>query len=94
MPLTSWASGSLSKQKNLVRIPGSSEGSSSRGPEEETGSSEDRVRFWASTFPMYSQTNIITQSNPPSNSSMALGFLLLFESGFFYVALAVLELAM
>ncbi|EDL24021.1 kin of IRRE like 2 (Drosophila), isoform CRA_b, partial [Mus musculus] len=34
--------GSLSKQKNLVRIPGSSEGSSSRGPEEETGSSEDR----------------------------------------------------
>ncbi|XP_022380855.1 kin of IRRE-like protein 2 isoform X4 [Enhydra lutris kenyoni] len=33
---------SFSKQKNLVRIPGSSDGSSSRGPEEETGSSEDR----------------------------------------------------
>ncbi|XP_022380856.1 kin of IRRE-like protein 2 isoform X5 [Enhydra lutris kenyoni] len=36
------ASASFSKQKNLVRIPGSSDGSSSRGPEEETGSSEDR----------------------------------------------------
>ncbi|XP_055450871.1 kin of IRRE-like protein 2 isoform X1 [Psammomys obesus] len=34
--------GSFSKQKNLVRIPGSSEGSSSHGPEEETGSSEER----------------------------------------------------
>nr|XP_021498146.1 kin of IRRE-like protein 2 isoform X4 [Meriones unguiculatus] len=33
---------SFSKQKNLVRIPGSSEGSSSHGPEEETGSSEER----------------------------------------------------
>ncbi|XP_021095101.1 kin of IRRE-like protein 2 isoform X3 [Heterocephalus glaber] len=34
---------SFSKQKNMVRIPGSSDGSSSRGPgEEETGSSEDR----------------------------------------------------
>lgn len=40
--LCCWRHGSLSKQKNLVRIPGSSEGSSSRGPEEETGSSEDR----------------------------------------------------
>uniref|UniRef100_A0A8C0WAN0 Ig-like domain-containing protein n=1 Tax=Castor canadensis TaxID=51338 RepID=A0A8C0WAN0_CASCN len=36
---------SFSKQKNLVRIPGSSDGSSSRGPEEEeTGSGEGRVR--------------------------------------------------
>ncbi|EGW03697.1 Kin of IRRE-like protein 2 [Cricetulus griseus] len=34
--------GCFSKQKNLVRIPGSSDGSSSRGPEEETGISEDR----------------------------------------------------
>ncbi|KAM5134284.1 kin of IRRE-like protein 2 isoform 1-T1 [Callospermophilus lateralis] len=33
---------SFSKQKNLVRIPGSSDGSSSRGPEEETGSGEER----------------------------------------------------
>ncbi|KAM5208356.1 kin of IRRE-like protein 2 isoform 2-T2 [Hipposideros larvatus] len=34
---------SFSKQNNLVRIPGSSHGSSSRGPEEEeTGSSEDQ----------------------------------------------------
>ncbi|VTJ55790.1 Hypothetical predicted protein [Marmota monax] len=31
---------SFSKQKNLVQIPGSSDGSSSRGPEEETGSGE------------------------------------------------------
>ncbi|XP_030894434.1 kin of IRRE-like protein 2 isoform X2 [Leptonychotes weddellii] len=36
------ASASFSKQKNLVRIPGSRDGSSSRGPEEETGSGEDR----------------------------------------------------
>ncbi|XP_041510352.1 kin of IRRE-like protein 2 isoform X3 [Microtus oregoni] len=36
------ASGSFSKQKNLVRIPGSSDGSSSRGPEEEAGGSEER----------------------------------------------------
>ncbi|XP_059237183.1 kin of IRRE-like protein 2 isoform X2 [Mustela nigripes] len=37
------ASASFSKQKNLVRIPGSSDGSSSRGPEEEEiGSGEDR----------------------------------------------------
>uniref|UniRef100_A0A8C6AGS1 Kirre like nephrin family adhesion molecule 2 n=1 Tax=Monodon monoceros TaxID=40151 RepID=A0A8C6AGS1_MONMO len=36
------ASASFSKQKNLVRIPGSSNGSSSRGPEEETGSSKDQ----------------------------------------------------
>uniref|UniRef100_A0A8C0TC60 Kin of IRRE-like protein 2 n=1 Tax=Canis lupus familiaris TaxID=9615 RepID=A0A8C0TC60_CANLF len=36
------ASASFSKQKNLVRIPGSSDGSSSRGPEEETGSGEDQ----------------------------------------------------
>ncbi|KAM6223398.1 kin of IRRE-like protein 2 [Rhynchocyon petersi] len=34
--------GSFSKQKNLVGIPGSSDGSSSRGPEEETTSGEDR----------------------------------------------------
>ncbi|XP_070242853.1 kin of IRRE-like protein 2 [Bos mutus] len=34
---------SFSKQKNLVRIPGSSDGSSSRGPEEETGISKDQV---------------------------------------------------
>ncbi|KAG5200692.1 hypothetical protein JEQ12_005226 [Ovis aries] len=33
---------SFSKQKNLVRIPGSNDGSSSRGPEEETGSSKDQ----------------------------------------------------
>ncbi|XP_070354973.1 kin of IRRE-like protein 2 isoform X6 [Equus asinus] len=33
---------SFSKQKNLVRIPGSSDGSSSRGAEEETGSGGDR----------------------------------------------------
>ncbi|XP_057389264.1 kin of IRRE-like protein 2 isoform X2 [Balaenoptera acutorostrata] len=38
----SLASASFSKQKNLVRIPGSSNGSSSRGPEEETGSSKDQ----------------------------------------------------
>ncbi|XP_047295457.1 kin of IRRE-like protein 2 isoform X4 [Homo sapiens] len=37
------ASASFSEQKNLMRIPGSSDGSSSRGPEEEeTGSREDR----------------------------------------------------
>uniref|UniRef100_A0A8C9EEB3 Kin of IRRE-like protein 2 n=1 Tax=Phocoena sinus TaxID=42100 RepID=A0A8C9EEB3_PHOSS len=36
------ASASFSKQKNLVRILGSSNGSSSRGPEEETGSSKDQ----------------------------------------------------
>uniref|UniRef100_A0A5G2RDR2 Kin of IRRE-like protein 2 n=2 Tax=Sus scrofa TaxID=9823 RepID=A0A5G2RDR2_PIG len=36
------ASASFSKQKNLVRIQGSSDGSSSRGPEEETGSGEDQ----------------------------------------------------
>ncbi|XP_057566827.1 kin of IRRE-like protein 2 [Hippopotamus amphibius kiboko] len=36
------ASASFSKQKNLVRIPGSSDGSSSRGPEEETGSGKDQ----------------------------------------------------
>uniref|UniRef100_A0A671F453 Kirre like nephrin family adhesion molecule 2 n=1 Tax=Rhinolophus ferrumequinum TaxID=59479 RepID=A0A671F453_RHIFE len=37
------ASASFSKQNNLVRIPSSSHGSSSRGPEEEeTGSSEDQ----------------------------------------------------
>uniref|UniRef100_A0A8C4KT88 Kirre like nephrin family adhesion molecule 2 n=1 Tax=Equus asinus TaxID=9793 RepID=A0A8C4KT88_EQUAS len=36
------ASASFSKQKNLVRIPGSSDGSSSRGAEEETGSGGDR----------------------------------------------------
>ncbi|KAJ1073307.1 hypothetical protein K5549_016710, partial [Capra hircus] len=36
------ASASFSKQKNLVRIPGSNDGSSSRGPEEETGSSKDQ----------------------------------------------------
>uniref|UniRef100_A0A7N5JHA1 Kin of IRRE-like protein 2 n=1 Tax=Ailuropoda melanoleuca TaxID=9646 RepID=A0A7N5JHA1_AILME len=36
-------SASFPKQKNLVRIPGSSDGSSSQGPEEEeTGSGEDR----------------------------------------------------
>uniref|UniRef100_A0A8C9JX42 Kirre like nephrin family adhesion molecule 2 n=1 Tax=Panthera tigris altaica TaxID=74533 RepID=A0A8C9JX42_PANTA len=43
--LCCWRHGkaSFSKQKNLVRIPGSSDGSSSRGPEEEeTGSGEDR----------------------------------------------------
>ncbi|XP_021095103.1 kin of IRRE-like protein 2 isoform X5 [Heterocephalus glaber] len=41
--LCSWRHASFSKQKNMVRIPGSSDGSSSRGPgEEETGSSEDR----------------------------------------------------
>ncbi|XP_042523706.1 kin of IRRE-like protein 2 [Dipodomys spectabilis] len=40
--LCCWRHTSFSKQKNLVRIPGSSDGSSSRGPEEETGSSEDR----------------------------------------------------
>ncbi|EHH59484.1 hypothetical protein EGM_09612 [Macaca fascicularis] len=40
-PLT--ASASFSEQKNLMRIPGSSDGCSSRGPEEEeTGSREDR----------------------------------------------------
>uniref|UniRef100_A0A8C5JY16 Kin of IRRE-like protein 2 n=1 Tax=Jaculus jaculus TaxID=51337 RepID=A0A8C5JY16_JACJA len=33
---------SFSKQKKLVSIPGSSDGSTSRGPEEETGSSEDQ----------------------------------------------------
>ncbi|XP_047647278.1 kin of IRRE-like protein 2 [Phacochoerus africanus] len=33
---------SFSKQKNLVRIQGSSDSSSSRGPEEETGSGEDQ----------------------------------------------------
>uniref|UniRef100_A0A8C9PQ22 Kirre like nephrin family adhesion molecule 2 n=1 Tax=Spermophilus dauricus TaxID=99837 RepID=A0A8C9PQ22_SPEDA len=43
-PLTVGAAASFSKQKNLVRIPGSSDGSSSRGPEEETGSGEERVR--------------------------------------------------
>uniref|UniRef100_A0A2K5M8Z0 Kin of IRRE-like protein 2 n=1 Tax=Cercocebus atys TaxID=9531 RepID=A0A2K5M8Z0_CERAT len=38
------ASASFSEQKNLMRIPGSSDGCSSRGPEEEeTGSREDRV---------------------------------------------------
>ncbi|XP_023053990.2 kin of IRRE-like protein 2 isoform X3 [Piliocolobus tephrosceles] len=37
------ASASFSEQKNLMRIPGSSDGCSSRGPEEEeTGSREDR----------------------------------------------------
>uniref|UniRef100_A0A2K5PQ29 Kirre like nephrin family adhesion molecule 2 n=1 Tax=Cebus imitator TaxID=2715852 RepID=A0A2K5PQ29_CEBIM len=37
------ASASFPEQKNLMRIPGSSDGSSSRGPEEEeTGSGEDR----------------------------------------------------
>ncbi|XP_055093188.1 kin of IRRE-like protein 2 isoform X2 [Symphalangus syndactylus] len=37
------ASASFSEQKNLMRIPGSSDGSSSRGPEEEeTGSREER----------------------------------------------------
>uniref|UniRef100_A0A2K6G375 Kin of IRRE-like protein 2 n=1 Tax=Propithecus coquereli TaxID=379532 RepID=A0A2K6G375_PROCO len=37
------ASGSFSEQKNMVRIPGSSDGSSSRAPEqEETGSHEDQ----------------------------------------------------
>ncbi|XP_013377790.1 PREDICTED: kin of IRRE-like protein 2 [Chinchilla lanigera] len=43
--LCCWRHGksSFSRQKNLVRIPGSSDGSSSRVPgEEETGSSEDR----------------------------------------------------
>ncbi|OWK16461.1 hypothetical protein Celaphus_00004490 [Cervus elaphus hippelaphus] len=42
--LCCWRHGraSFSKQKNLVRIPGSSDGSSSRGPEEETGSSKDQ----------------------------------------------------
>ncbi|XP_025277307.1 kin of IRRE-like protein 2 [Canis lupus familiaris] len=42
--LCCWRHGkaSFSKQKNLVRIPGSSDGSSSRGPEEETGSGEDQ----------------------------------------------------
>lgn len=43
--LCCWCQGkaSFSKQKNLVRIPGSSHGSSSQGPEEEgTCSSEDR----------------------------------------------------
>uniref|UniRef100_A0A8C8VVK1 Kirre like nephrin family adhesion molecule 2 n=1 Tax=Peromyscus maniculatus bairdii TaxID=230844 RepID=A0A8C8VVK1_PERMB len=40
--LCCWRHGSFSKKKNLVRIPGSSDGSSSRGPEEETGSREDR----------------------------------------------------
>ncbi|XP_008826279.1 kin of IRRE-like protein 2 [Nannospalax galili] len=40
--LCCWRHASFSKQKNLVRIPGSSDGSSSRGPEEETGSSEER----------------------------------------------------
>ncbi|XP_027979366.1 kin of IRRE-like protein 2 [Eumetopias jubatus] len=42
--LCCWRHGkaSFSKQKNLVRIPGSSDGPSSRGPEEETGSGEDR----------------------------------------------------
>nr|XP_035923847.1 kin of IRRE-like protein 2 isoform X3 [Halichoerus grypus] len=42
--LCCWRHGkaSFSKQKNLVRIPGSRDGSSSRGPEEETGSGEDR----------------------------------------------------
>nr|XP_048294402.1 kin of IRRE-like protein 2 [Myodes glareolus] len=34
--------GSFSKQKNLVRIPGSSDGSSSRCPEEEAGGSEEQ----------------------------------------------------
>nr|XP_020023900.1 kin of IRRE-like protein 2 [Castor canadensis] len=41
--LCCWRYASFSKQKNLVRIPGSSDGSSSRGPEEEeTGSGEGR----------------------------------------------------
>nr|XP_008541561.1 PREDICTED: kin of IRRE-like protein 2 [Equus przewalskii] len=42
--LCCWRHGkaSFSKQKNLVRIPGSSDGSSSRGAEEETGSGGDR----------------------------------------------------
>ncbi|XP_073741329.1 kin of IRRE-like protein 2 isoform X2 [Callorhinus ursinus] len=42
--LCCWRHGkaSFSKQKNLVRIPGSSDGPSSRGSEEETGSGEDR----------------------------------------------------
>ncbi|KAI5933975.1 kin of IRRE-like protein 2 [Manis javanica] len=43
--LCCWRHGkaTFSKQKNLVRIPGSSNGSSSRGPEEEdTGSGEDQ----------------------------------------------------
>ncbi|XP_076988188.1 kin of IRRE-like protein 2 [Tamandua tetradactyla] len=42
--LCCWRHGkaSFSKQKNLVRIPGSSDGSSSRGQEEETGSREDK----------------------------------------------------
>uniref|UniRef100_A0A452S3W5 Kin of IRRE-like protein 2 n=1 Tax=Ursus americanus TaxID=9643 RepID=A0A452S3W5_URSAM len=41
--LCCWHHASFSKQKNLVQIPGSSEGSSSQGPEEEeTGSGEDR----------------------------------------------------
>ncbi|XP_070354972.1 kin of IRRE-like protein 2 isoform X5 [Equus asinus] len=40
--LCCWRHASFSKQKNLVRIPGSSDGSSSRGAEEETGSGGDR----------------------------------------------------
>ncbi|XP_008573894.1 PREDICTED: kin of IRRE-like protein 2 [Galeopterus variegatus] len=43
--LCCWRHASFSKKKNLVRIPGSSDGSSSRGPEEETGSGEDRGPF-------------------------------------------------
>ncbi|KAG8524390.1 Kin of IRRE-like protein 2 [Galemys pyrenaicus] len=44
LALCCWHHGraSFSKQKNLVRIPGSSDGSSSQCPEEETGSGEDR----------------------------------------------------
>lgn len=44
IPSLSLASATFSKQKNLVRIPGSSNGSSSGGPEEEdTGSGKDQV---------------------------------------------------
>ncbi|KAM9224894.1 kin of IRRE-like protein 2 [Dugong dugon] len=44
LALCCWRHGkaSFSKQKNLVRIQGSSDGSSSRGPEEEMASGEDR----------------------------------------------------
>nr|XP_051692037.1 kin of IRRE-like protein 2 [Oryctolagus cuniculus] len=39
--LCCWRHASFSKQKHLVQVPGSSDSSSSRCPEEETGSSED-----------------------------------------------------
>ncbi|XP_017721545.1 PREDICTED: kin of IRRE-like protein 2 [Rhinopithecus bieti] len=57
------ASASFSEQKNLMRIPGSSDGCSSRGPEEEeTGSREDRVGCQGLQTRLCFQTQIVAQS--------------------------------